>query len=80
MVWLAKSACSISVACASPVDGATERAGHVADAAGIFRSGRAFAVAAIGTQSCDPPLFERDHARMHAYVYKSQRKQDTFVY
>lgn len=24
--------------------------------------------------------FERDHARMHAYVYKSQRKQDTFVY
>ncbi|NIJ99269.1 hypothetical protein FHY28_004064 [Xanthomonas arboricola] len=23
---------------------------------------------------------ERDHARMHAYVYKSQRKQDTFVY
>ncbi|MBB3822957.1 hypothetical protein FHT10_004087 [Xanthomonas arboricola] len=24
--------------------------------------------------------YERDHARMHAYVYKSQRKQDTFVY
>lgn len=34
----------------------------------------------LGHNRRDPLLFERDHARMHAYVYKSQRKQDTFVY
>ncbi len=34
----------------------------------------------LGHNRRDLPLFERDHARMHAYVYKSQRKQDTFVY